>query len=142
MRMSIPLYFVAYFASILMKKDTVILIVDDNMNFVDRMISLLLETDTSSQIYSANNYTEASRMLAEAKPDIVLLDINLPGKNGLEILKLIRSENTYTTVLMLTNHADAYYRQQCLELGADYFLDKSEDFGLVPGIVNQIRLQT
>lgn len=124
-----------------MKKDTVILIVDDNMNFVDRMISLLQETDSPRQIFSANNYDEARRMLVEVIPDIILLDINLPGKNGLEILKLIRSENSFSTVLMLTNHADAYYRQQCMELGADYFLDKSEDFGLVPGIVNQLALQ-
>jgi len=139
--MSIPHYFVENYASILMKKDTVILIVDDNMNFVDRMISLLQETDSPRQIYSANNYDEARRMLSEVNPDIILLDINLPGKSGLEILKMIRSESEYTTVLMLTNHADAYYRQQCLELGADYFLDKSEDFGLVPDIVNQLSLQ-
>jgi len=134
-------YFVENYATILMKKDTVILIVDDNMNFVDRMISLLQETDSPRQIYSANNYDEARRLLAELNPDIVLLDINLPGKNGIEILKMIRSENKFSTVLMLTNHADAYYRQQCMELGADYFLDKSEDFGLVPGIINQLTLQ-
>ncbi len=124
-----------------MEKDTVILIVDDNMNFVDRMISLLQETDSPRQIYAANNYDEARRLFAEVNPDIVLLDINLPGKNGLEILKMIRSENTFSTVLMLTNHADTYYRQQCMELGANYFLDKSEDFGLVPDIVNQLSLQ-
>lgn len=121
-----------------MKKDTVILIVDDNLNFIDRMIGLLQETDSPRQIYSANNYDEARRFLADILPDIILLDINLPGKNGIEILKLIRSENTFSTVLMLTNHADAYYRQQCMELGADYFLDKSEDFGLVPDIVTSV----
>jgi len=134
-------YFVENYAFFLMKKDTVILIVDDNMNFVDRMISLLEETESPRKIYSANNYDEARRLLADVNPDIVLLDINLPGKNGLEILKIIRSGNTFSSVLMLTNHADAYYRQQCMELGADYFLDKSEDFGLVPGIVNQLALQ-
>lgn len=121
-----------------MKKDTVILIVDDNLNFIDRMIGLLQETDSPRQIYSANNYDEARRFLADILPDIILLDINLPGKNGIDILKLIRSENTFSTVLMLTNHADAYYRQQCMELGADYFLDKSEDFGLVPDIVTSV----
>lgn len=139
--MDFPHYFVENYAYILMKKETVILIVDDNMNFVDRMISLLQETDSPRQIYSANNYDEARKLLTEVNPEIILLDINLPGKNGLEILKLIRSENKFSTVLMLTNHADAYYRQQCMELGADYFLDKSEDFGLVPGIVSQLNLQ-
>lgn len=121
-----------------MKKDAVILIVDDNLNFVDRMISLLEENGSPCQIYSANNYDEARKLLAEVNPDIVLLDINLPGKNGIEILRLIRLEYKSAKVLMLTNHADAYYRQQCMELMASYFLDKSEDFGLVPDIVNQL----
>jgi len=124
-----------------MKKDTVILIVDDNMNFVDRMIGMLQETVYPRKFYSANNYEEAMRLLAETDPDIILLDINLPGKNGIEILKLIRSQNRISAVLMLTNHADAYYRQQCLDLGADYFLDKSEDFGMVPAIVNKLCLK-
>jgi two-component system chemotaxis response regulator CheY len=124
-----------------MKKGPVILIVDDNMNFVDRMISLLQETDLPRQIFSANNYNEARRMLEEVSPDIILLDINLPGKSGIEILKWIRLTNISAVILMLTNHADAYYRQQCMDLGADYFLDKSEDFGLVPAIINKLSMK-
>jgi DNA-binding NarL/FixJ family response regulator len=66
-----------------------------------------------------------------------LLDINLPGKNGIELLKLFKASKKNTEVIMITNHADAYYRQQCLELGAEIFLDKSHDFMLLPGIISE-----
>ena len=114
-----------------------LLIVDDNSNFVDRMINLLEESGYIRKISVAGNYEEAQSVLFSENPEIVLLDINLPGKNGIEFLKLIRKNNKRCEVIMITNHADDYYRQQCEALGARHFLDKSSDFGLVPGIIDQ-----
>lgn len=121
-----------------MKKQEVILIVDDNQNFVDRMILLLKEAGDTSDTHIASDYDEARRMLAEVTPDIVLLDINLPGKNGIDLLRLIRKNTAHCEVIMLTNHADDYYREQCSELGAKYFLDKSNDFAQVPGLILEL----
>jgi len=122
-----------------MKKKPVILIVDDNANFVDRMIGLLEEVENTRNIAVAANYDEARRLLAIENPDVVLLDINLPGKNGIELLKLIRLHNSACEVIMISNHTDDYYRQQCRELGARHFLDKSSDFTLVPDLIRQLR---
>ncbi len=119
-------------------KEQVILIVDDNMNFVDRMIGLLEEVNNIRCINVASDYDEARRLLAQEDPDVVLLDINLPGKNGIDLLKLIKQNKNECEVIMITNHFDDYYRQQCHELGAKYFLDKSHDFSLVPGIISQL----
>ncbi len=124
-----------------MNEKQVILIVDDNMNFVDRMIGLLREVTNVGEIHTAADYDEARRMLAEEEPHIVLLDINLPGKNGIELLKMIRKNSPGCEVIMITNHADDYYRDQCHELGAKYFLDKSNDFALVPAIIGQRELE-
>lgn len=120
-----------------MKEGQVILIVDDNMNFVDRMIGLLEEVANISYVHVATDYEEARRLLIQENPDVVLLDINLPGKNGIEILKLIKQNKAECEVIMITNHADDYYRQQCHDLGAKYFLDKSNDFALVPELISQ-----
>jgi DNA-binding NarL/FixJ family response regulator len=117
------------------KKIGTVLIVDDNMNFVDRMIGLLDEAKSIENIIVASDYDEARKVLAHEEPDIALLDINLPGKNGIELLKLIRASNKPCEVIMITNHADDYYRQQCFDLGAKYFLDKSNDFAQVPSII-------
>jgi len=112
--------------------------VDDNMGFVERMKGLLDEISQIGYINVASDYNEASMYVNEDKPDVVLLDINLPGKNGIEILKKIRISGHQCKVIMLTNHADEYYRQQCKELGADFFLDKSNDFAKVPDIISKI----
>ncbi len=124
-----------------MKEKQSILIVDDNLNFVDRMIGLLREVANVGDIYTASDFDEARRMLAEEDPQVVLLDINLPGKNGIELLKLIKKNSADCEVIMITNHADDYYREQCHELGARYFLDKSNDFALVPAIIGQREME-
>ena len=120
-----------------MKKDIVIMIVDDNVNFVKRMTGLLENLDGISSINVAGDYDNAVRLLSEQTPDFLLLDINLPGKNGMEILKVIKNNKLKCEVIMITNHADEYYRIQCKKLGAKYFLDKSSEFGLVPEIISK-----
>jgi DNA-binding NarL/FixJ family response regulator len=121
-----------------MKEKQTILIVDDNLNFVDRMIGLLHEVSSVGEIHTACDFDEARRLLSEEDPAVVLLDINLPGKNGIELLKMIKKNKSGCEVIMITNHADDYYRDQCHELGARYFLDKSNDFALVPGIISRM----
>lgn len=120
-----------------MKKKLIILIVDDNINFIERMVSMLDELESIQNINVANNYEEAQRSIASEKPDLVLLDINLPGKNGIELLRKIKQGEWKCQVIMITNHADSYYKELCTELGATYFLDKSSDFGLVPALIDQ-----
>jgi len=112
-----------------------ILIVDDNMNFINRMKKMLEEVENIGDIHLATNYDEACHLLDTVTTDVALLDINMPGKNGIELLKYIRKNNMACEVIMITNHADTYYRQQCEEFGASNFLDKSNDFGLVPELV-------
>ncbi len=118
------------------KNKPVVLIVDDNMAFVERIIGLLDEVKNNVDITIASDYEEANRLLAADKPDMVLLDINLPGKNGIELLRKIKSPDKECRVIMMTNHTDEYYRGLCKELGADHFLDKTNDFGKVPEIIN------
>ena len=120
-----------------MKKDIIIMIVDDNANFVNRMKGLLENLDGINSINVAGDYDNAVRLLHEQTPDFLLLDINLPGKNGMEILKLVKNKKLKCEVIMITNHADEYYRNQCKKLGARYFLDKSSEFGLVSEIISK-----
>ena len=119
-----------------MKQDLVIMIVDDNPNFINRMQGLLEELDNIGPIHVASDYTKAIQLLTDQVPDFVLLDINLPGKSGIEILKMIKQNNWSCEVIVITNHADEYYRNQCYELGAKYFLDKSNEFGHVTEIIS------
>ncbi|TMI72585.1 MAG: response regulator [Bacteroidetes bacterium] len=118
-----------------MKKEKLsILIVDDNIHFVRRMIGILEEVKDISFIHTAHFYEEAFGLL-EKKPDLVLLDINLAGKNGINLLKKIKGSKKACEVIMLTNHVSDYYREECMRLGAMQFLDKTNEFELVPDVI-------
>lgn len=98
------------------------------------MIALISETQNVN-IDAANNFEEAKSLFTE-NTDLVLLDINLPGKNGMLLLKSIKESSRDCKVVMLSNHTGEFYEEQCLKLGAHLLLDKTNEFHLVPGIVN------
>ena len=104
-----------------------VLVVDDSCMFRQRVICLLNERNLYP-VLQARNYDEAVNWLLKTKVNLALLDISMPGKNGIELLKLIRSRYPGTKVWMISNHADDHYKQVCLSTGADHFFDKSLDF--------------
>ncbi|RYF95112.1 MAG: response regulator [Chitinophagaceae bacterium] len=112
-----------------------VLIVDDNEEFVHRMIELLGDVDNISSIQTAADYNEAFRMLDNKVHDVVLLDISLPGKSGIHLLQKIQELGWNCNVIMITNSSASYYKQQCQKLGVTHFLDKSNEFELVPMII-------
>ena len=81
----------------------------------------------------AETQQDAISLLDSTQFDIVLLDIELALGNGFEVIKHIQHKNYLfkrPILMMLTNHADAYYRSLADDLGVHYFFDKSMDFDL------------
>ncbi len=122
-------------------KNFSILIVDDNRNFVKRMKAILIDLDIFFTINAAYDYDQATELIRMKKPDLVLLDIRLPGKSGMQLLEQINESEADCRVIMNSNYTNEHYRQQCIELGADYFLDKTNDFEIVPQLVRQLASQ-
>ncbi|HTD94929.1 MAG TPA: response regulator, partial [Chitinophagaceae bacterium] len=79
---------------------------------------------------------DAFRMLDNKSHDFVLLDISLPGKSGINLLQKIKELNWKCQVIMVTNHSDPSYREECQRLGAKFFLDKTNEFDRVSGIID------
>lgn len=115
-----------------------VLIVDDNEEFVDRMVDLLVDVENISSIQTASDYNEAFRMLDNKAHDVVLLDINLSGKNGIQLLQKIQELGWNCNVIMITNSSGGYYKKQCKKLGVTHFLDKTNEFEKVPMIITSI----
>ena len=113
-----------------------VLIVDDSILIMERMIPILEEIDNISFVVQAGSFREAIEVLNTLKPDMVLLDINLPDKSGIELLRIIREQHMEVTVLMITNHSDEYYQETCRRLGAKDFLDKSKDTDRISGVLS------
>ena len=112
-----------------------VLIVDNSFLIIDRLIGMLKEAASVEIIFTATNFNEAVDILKINKTDIVLLDIQLPGENGIELLKYIMKTYSEIKVVMLSNQVSKYYQQLCKKEGAVNFIDKSKDFDLIPEIV-------
>jgi DNA-binding NarL/FixJ family response regulator len=120
-----------------MKNDKkTVLIVDDSILVMERMIPVMEEIENISFVVHAATYQEGLEVLSRLTPDVVLLDINLPDKSGIELLRLIRERHLEIAVLMISNNADFYYRSICKKLGATHFLDKSTDIDLLPAVLS------
>ena len=99
-------------------------------------IRQLLEFDGSIDVVAeANDGEECIEKLLLAKPQILLLDINMPKKNGLEVLQCINKSNLKVKVLVLTVHNEVEYLIKAVDIGVDgYILKDSESAELKKAI--------
>ncbi|WP_207510826.1 response regulator [Longitalea luteola] len=104
-----------------------VLVVDDSALFRQRVTRILHDRNLHP-VLQACNYEEAVNWLLQTRIDLTLLDISMPGKSGIELLKLIKNRYPGTKVWIISNHADEHYKEYCLSTGADCFFDKSLDF--------------
>ena len=105
-----------------------VFIVDDSKQVRERLISLLSDYPEIRIVGQSGNGKEAMNALDAQKPDTVILDIRLPGRNGIQLLGEIKAAHPEITVIMLTNYDFDQYRNQCMQLGADYFFNKTLEF--------------
>ena len=84
---------------------------------------------------------EALNAIHKYHPDAVILDIRLPGINGIELLKKIKTAQPSTIVIMLTDYPYRQYRQQSLQAGADYFFHKATEFKKVIDLLKRLYSQ-
>lgn len=114
-----------------------VLIVDDSPMIVERIFEILEELSCISYVGKALNFTEAVELLEEQRYDAALLDINLPGKNGIELLSYIKANYPHMKIIMLSNQSDDYYRNLCKTLGSDSFIDKTSEFEDIPKTIKE-----
>ena len=102
------------------------------------MIQLIREEGLIHTIVHAGTYELALKQLRLQQPDLILLDISLPDGNGIDLLRVIKNLYPDTKSIIITNHADEYYKDLCISLGAYSFLDKSKDFELIPAYISNL----
>jgi DNA-binding NarL/FixJ family response regulator len=115
-----------------------VLIVDDSKIVCNGLQQMLINIADVEIVGQAHNAQDAITSISEVKPDVVLLDIRLPGKSGIEVLKDIRAKKLLCRVIMLTNYPYPQYRKKCEELGADYFFDKVTEIERIPNVIEEL----
>ncbi len=105
---------------------TQILVVDDEVAIREVLIEFLADHGFTAQ--GAEDGTKALALVSQVKPQVILLDVAMPGMNGIETLKRLRQQAPGSAVIMISGHADHEMALQALDLGAYDFIQKPLDF--------------
>ncbi len=102
-----------------------ILVVDDEQDIIDVLQEYLAP---SNDVDTALNTTQAIERIRAARPDLVFLDINMPGLNGVEALRLIKQIDETIPVLMVTANTDNALAAEAIKFGAFSYIPKPFNF--------------
>lgn len=118
-----------------MKKETTVFIVDDHPVFLSGL-RMLIETESNLKIIGeASTGNDALKDIKNLQPDVVVLDLSLPGMNGVEIVRSLQKENVPSKIIFLTMHDEEATVNSALDLGVNgYILKDSAMIEIVKAI--------
>ncbi len=102
-----------------------ILLVDDEREFVQTLSERLLIRDMGSAV--AYDGASALELIREDEPEVMILDLRMPGIDGIEVLKKVKQTNPNIEVIILTGHGSELDKEICMKLGAFAYLQKPVD---------------
>jgi DNA-binding NtrC family response regulator len=110
-----------------------LLLVDDEAEYVRTMAARLAARDVPSEV--ALSGEEALQKVAAAPPDVMVLDLRMPGVNGMEVLERVKREHPHVQVIILTGHGSEHEEREARRLGAFEYLEKPADTRQVLGAI-------
>ena len=106
-----------------------ILLVDDEREFVQTLSERLLMRDMGSAV--AYDGESALELIRDDDPEVIIVDLKMPGIDGLEILRRVKETRPDIEVIILTGHGNEQDRQLCMDLGAFAYLQKPLDINVL-----------
>ena len=115
-----------------------VVIADDSALVRERLAALVSDLEHVELVGQASSAPEAFDVIQRLKPDVVILDIRMPGGNGIQVLEMVKTNEAGPLVIMLTAFPYPQYRKKCLEAGAGFFFDKATEFERVAQVIEQL----
>ncbi len=112
-----------------------VFIVEDSAPIRERLIELTDEIDGAAMVGFAETPADAIAGILDTRPDFVVLDYQLLGGTGVDVMRAVRPKAPNIVFVVLTNHANLQYRRRCLEAGASWFFDKSTEFSKIRDVI-------
>lgn len=106
----------------------IVLIADDSTVYRTGLVDAMTDLDGIDGVIEAGDVPAALEALQRARPDVLLLDVEMPGGDSLQVLEKAKNGGSDIPVIVLTAFPYPQYRRQFLAAGADYFFDKAADF--------------
>ena len=116
-----------------------VLIVDDNNEYRRLLRRILEEQQDLMLVAEASDGEEGVRLARELKPDVILMDIDMPGTNGLQATRRIKAGLAGATVLLLSAWDSEAYRQGAADCGADTYLLKTMPISEFLSVLRRVR---
>ncbi len=116
-----------------------VLIADDSAIMRERLKAMLSEITELENISQATDVLETLNSYQKMNPEVVILDIRMPGGSGIDVLQQVKKATKPPLVIVLTNYPYPQYRRKCIEAGADFFFDKSTEFDKVTAVLKQLK---
>jgi len=113
-----------------------LLIIDDSDFIRERLVAVFEECKNIGTIKQAKDSFEAMELFVSTKPDVIILDIHIPGDNGIKLLEKFKNIRPEVKIIMLTNYPYEHYKKKCMELGADLFFEKSADMNEIVDLLD------
>jgi two-component system, OmpR family, response regulator CpxR len=102
-----------------------VLLVDDEREFVHMLSDRLEMRDLGAAVVYDGE--QALAAINEEEPEVMVLDLKMPGIDGIEVLRRVKSEHPNVEVIVLTGHGSEEVKQKCMDLGACAYLEKPVD---------------
>src|SRR5712671_2381131 len=115
-----------------------IVIVDDHPLFRKGLQELIHSDSSFAVCGDAGNASEAMEVIRKLHPDLVIVDLSLPGANGIELIKNIRAEFSKLPILVLSMHDESLYALRSLRAGADGYVMKHEAMANVIQAIREV----
>lgn len=119
-----------------------VVIADDSVLFLERLKTLLQTFEEIEIVGISENGRDVEDKIKTTKPDLAIIDIKMPEKNGIEVIKEIRKENKEVKFMVLTFYCSDQYRKLAIKSGSDYFYSKVDDFDEVQTKVNELIIKS
>ena len=117
---------------------TKILVVDDHAIVLDGIKSLLAEIENVTIAATATNATDALELLRQTKAELVITDINMPGMDGMEFIKTIRSNFPPTKIIVLSLHDEAHFVRNIMKQRVQGYILKNDASSELIEAVNRV----
>ena len=112
-------------------------IADDSEILRDRLVEPLSEIEGVEIVGQEKDADAAIESVKRLKPDLVILDIRMPGGNGIMVLERLKKMEEPPIVVMFTNYPYLQYRKRCFDSGADFFFYKSTEFEKLIDVIRE-----
>lgn len=117
-----------------------VLIADDSPVMRDRLSQMVAQIAAVGEVHIARDVSGTLELVRAEALDLVILDIQMPGGSGLDVLRAAKEKSPSTIVIMLTNFPYPQYKQRCMELGADYFISKSTNSNELSRLIDRLAI--